>query len=47
VVLGVLYVLRLLDAGQGGAPEELVLKDHFLQLMAVVWVALFAVGLYA
>jgi decaprenyl-phosphate phosphoribosyltransferase len=47
VVLGLLYVLRLLDAGQGGAPEELVLKDHFLQLMAVAWVALFAVGLYA
>lgn len=47
VVLGLLHVLRLLDAGQGGAPEELVLRDRFLQAMGVLWVVLFAVGLYA
>ena len=47
VVLGVLYVLRLLDAGGGDAPEELVLHDRFLQVMALAWVALFAIGLYA
>jgi decaprenyl-phosphate phosphoribosyltransferase len=47
VVLAVLYVLRLLDAGQGGAPEDLALHDHFLQVMALTWVGLLAVGLYA
>ena len=47
VVLGVLYVLRLLDAGRGGAPEELALHDRMLQALGLVWVVLMAVGLYA
>jgi decaprenyl-phosphate phosphoribosyltransferase len=46
VLLGVLYVLRLLDAGKGGAPEELALRDHFLQVMGVIWVVLLVIGLY-
>jgi decaprenyl-phosphate phosphoribosyltransferase len=46
VLLGVLYVLRLLDAGKGGAPEELALRDHFLQVMGILWVVLLAIGLY-
>lgn len=47
VVIGVLYNLRLIDAGKGGAPEDLVLRDSFLQVLGLVWVALFAIGLYA
>jgi decaprenyl-phosphate phosphoribosyltransferase len=46
MILGVLYVLRLLDAGKGGAPEELALSDRFLQVLAVVWAVLLAIGLY-
>jgi decaprenyl-phosphate phosphoribosyltransferase len=46
MILGMLYVLRLLDAGEGGAPEDLVIHDRFLQVMGLVWIALFAVGLY-
>jgi decaprenyl-phosphate phosphoribosyltransferase len=47
VILGVLHVLRLLDAGKGGAPEELVFHDRLLQLLGVVWIATLAIGLYA
>lgn len=46
VLLGVLYVLRLLDAGKGGAPEELALHDRFLQIMGLVWAVLLVIGLY-
>jgi decaprenyl-phosphate phosphoribosyltransferase len=46
VIIGVLHVLRLLDAGKGGAPEELLLRDRFVQLLGIVWIALFSVGLY-
>ncbi len=46
VVVGILYNLRLIDAGKGGAPEDLVLRDSFLQVLGLAWVALFAIGLY-
>lgn len=46
VVIGVLYVLWLLDAGKGGAPEELALRDHLLQALGVAWAVLLAIGLY-
>jgi decaprenyl-phosphate phosphoribosyltransferase len=46
VVLAVLYVLLQLDSGRGGAPEDLVLKDRTVQLLAVLWAALVAVGVY-
>jgi decaprenyl-phosphate phosphoribosyltransferase len=46
MILGVLYVLRLLDAGKGGAPEELALNDHFLQVLGVVWAVCLVIGLY-
>ena len=37
VILGVLHVLRLLDAGKGGAPEDLVFNDRVLQITSVIW----------
>jgi len=46
VVLGVLHVLRLLDAGKGGAPEDLVLHDRVLQGLGLLWFVLFAIGIY-
>jgi decaprenyl-phosphate phosphoribosyltransferase len=47
LVLAVLHVLRLLDAGRGGEPEQIALHDRALQAYAGLWVVLMAVGLYA
>ena len=47
VILAVLHILRLLDAGRGGEPEELALRDHLLQGYGVLWLALMCAGLYA
>lgn len=44
--LGVLRYLLLVDDGQGGAPEDVVLEDRVLQAMGVAWAALFMVGVY-
>lgn len=46
LVLAVLHIFRLLDAGQGGEPEHLALKDHILQVYGLLWFALMGVGLY-
>jgi decaprenyl-phosphate phosphoribosyltransferase len=46
LVLGLLYVLRLLESGAGGAPEDLIFEDHTLQVLALVWAVLVAVGIY-
>jgi decaprenyl-phosphate phosphoribosyltransferase len=45
-VIGLLHVVRLLDAGEGAAPEELAIHDHRLQIYGLVWIALFAIGIY-
>jgi decaprenyl-phosphate phosphoribosyltransferase len=47
VILGALWSLRLLDRGEGGTPENLAYHDRFLQICAIAWVALIAVGVYA
>lgn len=39
------YAMRV-EAGHGGAPEEVVLGDRFLQVAGLVWAALFAIGVY-
>jgi decaprenyl-phosphate phosphoribosyltransferase len=46
VILGILYMLRLVDAGLVDAPEELVFHDHVLQGLGALWIALFAIGIY-
>jgi decaprenyl-phosphate phosphoribosyltransferase len=46
VVLGVLRVLQAMDAGEGGSPEDLVYRDHILQVLGLLFAGLFAVGLY-
>jgi len=34
------------DQGRGGAPEEVILGDRMLQVIGLVWLGCFAVGLY-
>jgi decaprenyl-phosphate phosphoribosyltransferase len=46
-VMAILRYALLLDAGRGGAPEEVVLGDRMLQALGLVWVLLFAAGVYA
>ena len=45
-VLGVLRYGLLVDAGQGGAPEDVVLGDRTLQVLGVCLAGLFALGVY-
>jgi decaprenyl-phosphate phosphoribosyltransferase len=47
VVLAVLYLELGFARGRGGVPEELALHDRTLQALGIVWVMLFAVGVYA
>ena len=46
LVLSILHILRLLDAGQGGEPENLALRDHVLHGYGVLWLVLMGIGLY-
>ena len=45
-VLGILRYALLLEQGRGSAPEEIVLGDRTLQAIGLVWVTLFACGVY-
>lgn len=46
LVLALLRYLLLLEHGRGEAPEEVLLADHPLQVLAVVWLATFVTGTY-
>ena len=46
-VLGVLRYALLVDQGHGEAPEEVVLGDRALQVIGVLWVVLYGLGVYA
>ncbi|MBI2709540.1 MAG: decaprenyl-phosphate phosphoribosyltransferase [Actinobacteria bacterium] len=45
-ILALLRYALLVDAGRGGAPEELVLGDRALQVFGIIWLAVFAAGIY-
>jgi len=45
--MALLRYAMVLDAGRGGAPEDVVLGDRTLQVMGLIWVGLFAAGVYA
>jgi decaprenyl-phosphate phosphoribosyltransferase len=45
-VLGVLRYGLLLDSGQGGTPEDLVLSDPGLLVLGIAWAGLVAFGVY-
>ncbi|NLD78194.1 MAG: decaprenyl-phosphate phosphoribosyltransferase [Acidimicrobiales bacterium] len=44
--LAVLRYSLLVDSGQGGAPEDVVMGDRTLQLFGICWAVLFALGVY-
>lgn len=46
VVVAVLHLELRYEAGRGAAPEELALGDRTLQVLGVLWVVLFAAGIY-
>jgi decaprenyl-phosphate phosphoribosyltransferase len=46
-VMAILRYALLVDGGRGGAPEEIVLSDRTLQVLGLIWVGLFAAGVYA
>jgi decaprenyl-phosphate phosphoribosyltransferase len=43
--LGVLRYALLIDQGKGSAPEELVLSDRALQVIGLMWVITFGIGI--
>jgi len=43
-VLGVLRYALLLDRGEGGAPEEVLLRDHVLLIIGLAWVLCFGIA---
>lgn len=43
----VLRYAQLLDTGEGGAPEDLVLSDRMLLLAGAAWAAVFGIGVLA
>ncbi|MGH9064588.1 MAG: decaprenyl-phosphate phosphoribosyltransferase [Acidimicrobiales bacterium] len=45
-VVAILRYALLIDAGQGAAPEEVVLGDRTLQVLGLAWVLVFALGVY-
>src|SRR5207253_8054934 len=49
IVPFVTFILRyamLLEQGHGGAPEDVVLGDRILLMLAAIWVAVFGAGVY-
>ena len=46
VVIAILHILQRLERGEGGAPEDLILTDRTLQIVGVVWAALFVIGIH-
>lgn len=45
-VMAVLRYALVLDQGKGSAPEEIVLGDRILQLIGLMWVVVFGIGVY-
>lgn len=43
----ILRYAQLLDVGEGGAPEELVMRDRMLMALALTWAALFGAAVWA
>jgi hypothetical protein len=41
-----LFIMRSAEAGQGGAPEELLLHNRTVQVLLVVWAVLMVFSVY-
>jgi decaprenyl-phosphate phosphoribosyltransferase len=46
VVFAILFIMRSAEAGDGEAPDELLLHDRTVQALALIWAALIAWGVY-
>jgi decaprenyl-phosphate phosphoribosyltransferase len=46
-VLAILRYAHLVEQGQGGAPEDLILMDRVLQVLGLMWAITFMIGVYA
>jgi decaprenyl-phosphate phosphoribosyltransferase len=46
-VLAVLRYAHVIEQGRGGAPEEIVLSDRVLQVLGLLWIVMFAIGVNA
>ena len=45
-VVAILHLELRFETGHGAAPEDLALGDRTLQILGLLWVVLFAVGVY-
>jgi decaprenyl-phosphate phosphoribosyltransferase len=45
-VLAMLRYAFIVEQGGGGAPEEIVLQDRVLQILGLLWVVTFAIGVH-
>jgi decaprenyl-phosphate phosphoribosyltransferase len=45
-VLGILRYALLVDQGHGSAPEDIILSDRPLQVIGVLWIAVFGLGVH-
>jgi decaprenyl-phosphate phosphoribosyltransferase len=45
-VIAVLRYALVIDQGGGGAPEEVVLSDRVLQVVGLIWLIIFALGIH-
>jgi hypothetical protein len=41
-----LFIMRSADAGQGAAPEELLLHNRTVQVLLAIWVVLMIFSVY-
>lgn len=46
VVFAILFIMKSAEAGNGAAPEELLLKNRTVQILLVLWALLLAIGIY-
>jgi decaprenyl-phosphate phosphoribosyltransferase len=47
VVLAMLFIMKSAEAGDGSAPEDLILHNRTVQVLIILWAALLAIGIYA
>lgn len=47
LLIGLLRILRMLDAGEVHAPEDLLMHDRVLQVLGTVWLVLLGIGIYS
>lgn len=46
VVLAILFIMRSAEAGDGAAPEDLLLHNRTVQALGALWAILLAIGIY-